>query len=131
MKSKSGVIRLIALFKLFKALSLIVISVLSLKLMHSDIADTLAHAVANCASRGTINSPEYRRHLLDRFAFVDAARQVVGVGERRAMGRAARGRLKRSDLSCRIERGTLRCWLGGRRLCCPGRGGGNSVRRPV
>jgi uncharacterized protein (DUF2252 family) len=24
--------------------------------------------------------PEYRRHLLDRFAFVDAARQVVGVG---------------------------------------------------
>ena len=24
--------------------------------------------------------PEYRRHLLDRFSFVDAARQVVGVG---------------------------------------------------
>ena len=24
--------------------------------------------------------PEYRRHLLDRFSFVDAVRQVVGVG---------------------------------------------------
>ena len=24
--------------------------------------------------------PEYRRHLVDRFSFVDAARQVVGVG---------------------------------------------------
>jgi uncharacterized protein (DUF2252 family) len=30
------------------------------------------------AYRGSL--PEYRRHLLDRFSFVDAARQVVGVG---------------------------------------------------
>ncbi|HEY2655967.1 MAG TPA: DUF2252 domain-containing protein, partial [Solirubrobacteraceae bacterium] len=27
-----------------------------------------------------VSLPEYRRHLLDRFSFVDAARQVVGVG---------------------------------------------------
>jgi uncharacterized protein (DUF2252 family) len=30
------------------------------------------------AYRGSL--PEYRRHLLDRFSYVDAARQVVGVG---------------------------------------------------
>src|ERR1700753_508886 len=45
MKSKSRVMRLIALFKLLKALSLIVVGVLNLKLMHSDIADKLAHWV--------------------------------------------------------------------------------------
>jgi uncharacterized protein (DUF2252 family) len=38
-----------------------------------DLADELFEAY-----RASL--PEYRRHLLDRFSFVDAARQVVGVG---------------------------------------------------
>ena len=36
--------------------------------------------VADLMARYRESLPEYRRHLLDRFAFADAVRQVVGVG---------------------------------------------------
>ena len=45
-KTNSGFLRLIAIFKLFKAISLIAIGIAALKLIHTDAADALTHAAA-------------------------------------------------------------------------------------
>jgi hypothetical protein len=46
MTSKPGPMRLIAVFKLLEAISLIVVGVVSLKLVHGDVAGAVAHWAA-------------------------------------------------------------------------------------
>lgn len=44
--TNSGVLRLIAVFKFFKAISLIVLGIAALKLVHTSAPDALTHAIA-------------------------------------------------------------------------------------
>ena len=78
MTSKPGPMRLIAVFKLLKAISLIVVGVVSLKLVHGDIAGAVAHWAATL---GLDPGNRYVDHALQRAANVSPDKvKELGLG---------------------------------------------------
>jgi uncharacterized membrane protein (DUF2068 family) len=84
MASNSKMLRLIALFKFFKVATLILVGVASLKLMHSDLADTLAgwadklhlasgHLLVDQAIEKAANIPPGKMKIVSLGSFLYAA----------------------------------------------------------